>query len=95
MAPAPRAAGHLARIRVVHCAISAEVALDRTRRRSAAEPSRRTHADPGPAVEADFLRRFSAFDRISVDVPWIEVDTTDGYRPDLDQIIAFVNKDAP
>ena len=72
----------------------AEVALDRTRRRSAAEPPRRAHADPGPADEADFLRRFSAFDRISVDVPWIEVDTTDGYRPDLDQIIAFVNKDA-
>ncbi|HMD94648.1 MAG TPA: AAA family ATPase [Trebonia sp.] len=84
---------HLARIRVVHCVVPAEVALDRTLRRSAAEPPRRAHADPGPADEADFLRRYSAFDRISVDVPWIEVDTTDGYQPTLDHILAFLNGD--
>jgi predicted kinase len=82
---------HLARIRVVHCVVPAEVALARTVRRSAAEPPRRAHADPGPADEADFLRRYNAFDRVSVDAPWIEVDTTDGYQPDLDHILAFLS----
>ena len=35
-----------------------------------------------------------AFTRISLDVPSLEVDTTDGYRPGLDQIVAFVNRQA-
>jgi hypothetical protein len=34
--------------------------------------------------------------RISVDAPWIDVDTADGYRPGLGEIVAFVNgKDTP
>jgi hypothetical protein len=34
------------------------------------------------------------FTRISLDVPSLEVDTADGYRPGLDQIVAFVNRQA-
>jgi len=26
-----------------------------------------------------------------VDAPWIEVDTTDGYRPGLTEIVAFID----
>jgi len=33
-----------------------------------------------------------AFDPVRLDVPTIEVDTTDGYRPDLDQIVAFASQ---
>ncbi|HEY4854626.1 MAG TPA: hypothetical protein VII22_27880 [Streptosporangiaceae bacterium] len=38
-------------------------------------PSRRAHADPrrGDPVAHD------AFEQVSVDARWIEVDTTDGY----------------
>jgi hypothetical protein len=32
--------------------------------------------------------------RIALDAPSLEVDTTDGYRPGLDQIVAFVNDPA-
>ena len=32
-----------------------------------------------------------AFVRVAMDAPSLEVDTTDGYRPGLDQIVAFVN----
>ena len=35
------------------------------------------------------VRAHEAFDRVSVDAPWIEVDTTDGYRPGLAEIVAF------
>ena len=72
---------HLSRIRVVHCTVAAEVALERTLRRGEQDPLRRAHADPGPADRADFLARYDAFRRIAVDVPSIEVDTADGYRP--------------
>jgi hypothetical protein len=39
----------------------------------------------------DHIRRQLAFDRVSVDAPWIEVDTTSGYRPGVDQVGAFIN----
>ena len=31
-----------------------------------------------------------AFRRVSVDAPWLEVNTTDGYRPGFSQILSFV-----
>ena len=35
------------------------------------------------------MRRLRAFDRVRLDVPSIEVDTTSGYRPGLAEVIAF------
>jgi hypothetical protein len=32
-----------------------------------------------------------ALDRVSLDAPWIEVDTTSGYYPGIDQVVAFIN----
>jgi hypothetical protein len=55
------------------------------------EPLRLAHAEPGPQAAADHARFHDAFDRISVDAPWIEVDTTDGYRPGLTGIVAFIH----
>jgi hypothetical protein len=31
----------------------------------------------------------AAFDRVRIDAPSIEVDTSDGYRPGLEEIVAF------
>lgn len=84
----------LAQLRVVHCAAGAEVAFARSLRRSQENPLRRAHADPGPLDAAEHARRHHAFDRVSVDAPWIEVNTTDGYRPALSEIVAFVNGDS-
>jgi predicted ATPase len=81
----------LAQIRIVHCTVSADIAIRRSLRRSEANPVRRAHADPGPQDAAEHVRRHEAFDRVSIDAPWIEVDTTDGYRPGLPEIVAFVN----
>jgi hypothetical protein len=36
-------------------------------------------------------RRQVAFDRVCLDAPWIEVDTTSGYHPGIDQVTAWIN----
>lgn len=77
----------LARLRIVNCVVDPDLAQRRVLLRAQDNPLRRAHADPGPA---DAPRR-SEFVRISLNAPSLEVDTTDGYRPGLDQIVAFVN----
>ncbi|MEW1860833.1 AAA family ATPase [Streptomyces sp. NPDC088194] len=76
-------------VRVVHCTVRADVALERTRLRLAANPVRRAHESGPPQDPAAHAVRHDAFDRVALDVPWIEVDTTDGYAPGLDEIVAF------
>jgi len=81
----------LAQIRIVHCTVAAGVAFQRNLRRREENPLRAAHADPGPSDAAGHALRHDAFDRVSVDAPWIEVDTTDGYRPGLGAVVAFAN----
>jgi predicted kinase len=73
--------GDVAEIRIVHCIVNADVAHARTVERAAKDPLRRAHAAPS---------QIGQFDRVSVDAPWIEVDTTDGYVPALSEVVAFV-----
>ena len=82
----------LARLRIVHCVVTPEVAWRRVRQRGQDNPVRRAHADPGPGHGlADFARQRAAFNRVAVEAPWMEVDTTEGYQPGLDEIVRFVN----
>jgi predicted kinase len=78
----------LAQIRIVHCVTDTETALKRQQRRWQDDPLRRAHADLHPTTRSDST---SAFERIVVDAPSIEVDTTDGYTPDLNEVVAFIN----
>ena len=80
-----------AQIRIVHCTIAADVAVRRSQRRSEENPLRSAHFDPGPSEAARSIRAHEAFYRVSVEAPWIEVDTTDGYRPGLGEIVAFAS----
>jgi predicted kinase len=80
----------LAQFRIVQATVDPDLAIRRIEQRARDNPVRRAHADPGsprPAVPRTFTR-------VSLDVPSLEVDTTDGYRPGLDQIVAFVNSPA-
>jgi predicted kinase len=77
----------LAQLRIVHCVVDADLAARRVLRRTQDNPSRRAHADLHPETS----RHRRTFTRVCMDVPTLEVDTTDGYRPGLDQIVAFVN----
>jgi predicted kinase len=84
----------LAQLRIVHCTVAADVAFRRTLRRAQENPVRGAHADPDPERPPDPAQHrldYRAFRRISLDAPALEVDTTDGYEPGLDQIVAFVN----
>jgi predicted kinase len=83
----------LARLRILNCAVDPDLALRRIWQRARDNPLRRAHADPGPEHPTG-PERPPAFTRISLDVPSLEVDTADGYRPGLDQIVAFVNRQA-
>ena len=58
----------------------------------AAFQDRRAHADPAPAEAGAYLDRLRAFRRIGLPVPLIEADTTDGYRPALDELAAFATR---
>ena len=80
----------LARIRIVHCTVDADLAFERNLRRGQENRLRLAHADPGPLDAAGHHRTHHAFDRVSL-APWLDVDTTDGYRPGFSQIVAFVN----
>ena len=82
----------LARIRIVHCTVDPEVAFQRIVRRRQASAVRAAHADLVAGDEAGYVQRHLAFDRVWLDVPWIEVDTTSGYDPGIDQVAAFVNR---
>lgn len=77
-----------AQLRVVHCVTDPVLAARRIHLRHRSDPLRRAHSDhehPAPAP--------TAFERVSLDVPSLEVDTTSGYRPGLTAILAFL--DAP
>jgi hypothetical protein len=67
------------------------VAFERILSRRQADPRRGAHPDPAPSDVVAPAAGHRAFERLSVDARWIEVDTTDGYRPDLGQVVAFVN----
>lgn len=72
-------------VRVVRCGTDDEVMLQRRHRRLAEVATRSAHAD------GDVLRVSHDWDPIHLDVPTLDVDTTDGYRPGLAAIADFAN----
>ena len=74
----------LGRIRIVQCHTDPGTARGRTRDR----PSRMAHAD---AQVIDDPHYFEDFRRVAMSAPAIDVDTTSGYQPPIDQLVAFIN----
>lgn len=91
--PYLRPLGALADIRVVHCQVTAGVAWDRIQQRQAESPTRRAHADAYLVDQQVHAAGHDGFDRVRLDVSELEVDTSDGYRPGLDEIVAFAKAD--
>jgi predicted kinase len=85
----------LAEISVVHCQVTADTAGARMRRRQAEDPTRRAHADAHVIDQPARVAAHDGFQRVQLDVPEIEVDTSDGYHPTLEEIVAFVDAARP
>ena len=73
----------LATLRIVRCSVPQELARDRQQQRLLSQSTRSAHAD------AQHLSRAEPFDRLHLDVPTLDVDTSDGWRPGLPAIAAF------
>jgi predicted kinase len=74
----------LAELRVIRCRAQDEVMLQRRRERTVSVSTRAAHADSGTLDSID-----ATWDAIHLEVPTLDVDTTDGYRPTLEEIAAF------
>jgi predicted kinase len=79
-----------AEIRVIRCVTPADTARDRIARRAASSPHRSAHGDQAllDAI-ADGRHSIDRFVPISLDVRTLTVDTGDGYRPGIEEIVAF------
>ena len=79
----------VAELRIVHCMVSADLAFRRSLRRRSRNPLRSAHAEPDPGDKSEWTRRHADFERLALEAPWMEVDTTSGYRPALPEVVAF------
>jgi predicted kinase len=74
----------LADLRIVRCQVALPIAQARAAQRGQEQPTRAAHDDAGHfSVEP-------SFEPISLDAPILDVDTTNGYSPDLDTVVRFV-----
>lgn len=82
----------LAEIRVVRCTVDSAVAHHRIAQRIAESTVRTAHADRDLLENLESGKySLDSFVPISLPVPNLRVDTTDGYLPGLDEIVTFIN----
>jgi predicted kinase len=80
----------VAGVRVIRCTAPAATAHDRIARRVTGDAHRSAHGDRRLlAAIADGRYSTDSFVPISLDVPTLTVDTSDGYRPGLPEIVSF------
>ena len=86
----------LADIRVICCLAPAATEHDRIARRVAGDPHRSAHGDRKLlAAIAEGRHSIDSFVPISLDVPTLTVDTGDGCRPGLPEIVALAESREP
>ena len=79
----------ISRGRQVHCSIPAELVLERYRKRANAGERHPVHVDDG--AEAELVERIESGGGapLPMEVPLLEVDASDGWNPNLAEIVAF------
>ena len=81
----------LAHLRVVQTHVDPAVAWDRYRAADRAG-GRPAHARIIGAGLDEWTRAYASFERLSIAAPSIDVDTTEGYEPDLAELVGFVGR---
>ena len=84
----------LATLRIIRSCTAPDLARARVARRLADSGSRAAHDDRA-YLHASANQRSGGFGWIRLAVPTLPVDTSDGYRPSLPDIVAFVNSAEP
>jgi len=85
--------GEQAELRIVQCHTDPTVAYRRAAARSEKRRAVSAHADGAlPREVEEWRRRFASFERLSLPVPSLDVDTTDGYEPAFAEIVAFASR---
>ena len=94
LTPGLQPLAEIARIRVVHCSVDPGIARARHIERGLADPRRERFHDDRPVRAAREGRDLPIGDfvALNLDVPTLTVDTSDGYRPALENIVAFASK---
>ncbi|GAA4564476.1 AAA family ATPase [Planotetraspora kaengkrachanensis] len=83
----------VAAIRVIRCTVGADVAHERIALRAAQEVHRAAHADQDLLrAIADGERPIESWVPISLPVPTLAVDTTDGYDPCIEDVVSFATR---
>ncbi len=84
----------LAQFRVVRCRVDAATSFERASARAAVRQSHlKAHGDSTIGIGiAAWAQSFEAFQHISLPVPSIDVDTSDGYDPGVNEIVDFINR---
>jgi predicted kinase len=79
-------------VRIIRCMVSADVAQARIARRLEGNVQRAAHDDRGYLRAAhDGQDPSDGFVPISLPTPTLRVDTTDGYQPQIAEILTFIN----
>jgi predicted kinase len=79
----------LGELRIVQCHVDPGIAKQRIVERA---PSRSAH--PDAALLASLEQGddyFTNFNRVAIDAPTIDVDTSDGYQPSIEAVVAFID----
>lgn len=81
-------------VRIVHCRVDPAVAWERIGRRAELSPARRAVHGYYSLLEPyeSFAAKLERFESVELGVPSLEVDTSDGYDPPLEAIVAFLNR---
>jgi predicted kinase len=73
----------LAMLKIIRCQVPDKVARQRALTRMEAQPTRDAHAD------TEHFSVARTFDAIHIDAPTLDVDSSNGWHPDLQAIAAF------
>ncbi|WP_238157382.1 AAA family ATPase [Kribbella sp. VKM Ac-2571] len=76
-------------VRIVHCTVPAEVALERITARSSSDPRRAAHEDAQISPDAR-LRTHNSFQPVDLPVPSITIDTSG--EPSIEDVLAFLSR---